>query len=88
MSPVLIDCVIYKGRLQPDYYLYVQRADNLSRVPGSLLAIMGELQHVMDLRLDEQRELAQAKARDVMRQLRENGYFLQMPPAKDGLDPQ
>ena len=84
----LIDCVIYKGKRQPDYYLYVQRMDNLSRVPESLLAIMGELQHVMDLQLNEQRELAQVNTQDVIIQLLEAGYYLQMPPGKDGFEAQ
>ncbi len=71
--------MIYKGKRKPDYYLFVVQADSLSRVPESLLTIMGELQHIMDLQLDEQRHLAQVDTQLVMQQLRESGYYLQMP---------
>lgn len=83
MSRQPMNCVVYKSERRADYYLYVEKAADLSRVPESLLTLMGELHHVIDLRLDEQRQLAQADVQQVMRQLRESGYYLQMPADKD-----
>lgn len=83
MSREFINCVVYKSEQKTDYYLYVEKADNLSRVPESLLSMLGELRHVIDLQLDDRRQLAQADVLLVMRQLRESGYYLQMPADKD-----
>lgn len=90
MTDKSTDCVVYKGVRKPDYYLYVERTDNLARVPESLLAMMGELQHVMDLQLHEQQQLAQADTQQVMLQLRAHGFYLQMPADenKESLLPQ
>jgi uncharacterized protein len=73
-------CVIYKGRRKQDTYLYVEREGEFSRVPEALLAMLGDLDWVMALDLSERRSLAQADPEQVCRQLRDQGYYLQMPP--------
>ncbi len=75
-----MNCVIYKGAKKPDSYLYVEREGDFSRVPPTLLKMLGELQRVMSLELDSDRKLAQADAKKVIESLVQNGYFLQMPP--------
>lgn len=76
-------CAIYKSRRQPDYYLFVEAVDDFTRVPERLLALLGRLEFVMELQLDEQRRLAQVSVLDVIRQLNREGYFLQMPPRQE-----
>lgn len=78
-------CVIYKGRKKADTYLYLEREGDFSRVPAALLELLGELELVLQLELTPQRTLAQADAEQVRRLLREQGYYLQMPP-RDGED--
>lgn len=78
-----INCVVYKSNRKSSYFLYVERAEEFSRVPENLLAMLGELQHVIDLQLDDQRRLAQADVQLVMQQLRESGYYLQIPPGNE-----
>lgn len=73
-------CSIYKGNKKPDDYLYVEEADDFTRVPQALLDIMGELKLVLSLELSADRQLAQADVTQVMRQLKEQGYYLQIPP--------
>jgi uncharacterized protein YcgL (UPF0745 family) len=75
-----MDCVVYKSRRQPDHYLYVERADDFSRVPPALTKLLGQLELVMSLTLSDERGLAQADPREVRRQLVEQGYYLQLPP--------
>ncbi len=82
---MVVDCVIFKGHRQPDSYLYVlvdgPEADpDLDQVPERLRALLGRLEEVMRLTLDEGRRLAQADVRQVMADLRDQGYFLQLPP--------
>jgi uncharacterized protein YcgL (UPF0745 family) len=73
-------CAIYKGNKRPDDYLYVENEEDFSRVPQSLLDIMGELSLVISLELSAERQLAQADVTKVMQLLSEQGYYLQIPP--------
>lgn len=73
-------CTVYKSLKQFDYFLYVQTVDELSRLPDGLGRLLGRLEKVMELELHAGRTLAQADVREVMRQLEEQGYYLQMPP--------
>lgn len=73
-------CTIYKGKKRPDDYLYVEKEGDFTRVPQALLDIMGELHLVINLELSADRQLAQADVMQVMRQLSEQGYYLQIPP--------
>lgn len=75
-----MQCVIYKGRRKSETYLYIEKADDFSRVPETLLQLLGELQKVMDLTLSPDKPLANADIDEVIRLLEEQGYFLQMPP--------
>lgn len=76
-------CVIYKGSRKQDTYLYIEREDDFARVPEALLNMLGDLQWVMALELTPQRTLAQADPEQVRRLLRDQGYYLQMPPQDD-----
>jgi len=75
-------CVVYKGTRKPDTYLFVEHEDDFSRVPEPLLRLLGSLQRVMTLELSPDRTLAQADAREVRRLLRDQGYYLQLPPVE------
>jgi uncharacterized protein YcgL (UPF0745 family) len=82
-----MQCVVYKSFKQFDYFLFVKKEDEFTRVPGSLRQMLGVLEKVMDLELDESRKLAQADVVVVMQQIEERGYYLQMPPQSDSAPP-
>ena len=82
-----MQCVVYKSFKQFDYFLFVEEEDEFVRVPGSLRQMLGVLEKVMDLELDESRNLAQADVVVVMQQIEERGYYLQMPPQSDSAPP-
>lgn len=63
-----------------DTYLYVERADDFTRVPQPLLEMLGQLEYVMPLDLTPQRKLAHANTSEVLTQLSKRGYYLQLPP--------
>lgn len=75
-----MNCVVYKGRRRPDTYLFVEQRDEFGRLPQALLDMMGDLTLVLELELDEQRKLAQADVTEVMKSLKDCGFFVQMPP--------
>lgn len=78
-----LPCRIYKSALRADTYLFVPAEDDLSRVPEALLAHFGTPSLVMSLDLWPGRPLARADADTVLLQLREHGFYLQMPPGPD-----
>ncbi len=75
-------CVIYKGNRKTDCYLYVQKKDDFTEVPASLLSMLGELEFIMNLDLAGRNKLGYADIEEVRRLLDEQGFFLQMPPGE------
>ena len=80
VDPGAIPTLVYKGSRRAETYLYVPAADALARVPDTLLELMGELELVMEIELHPKRRLAREDIATVLRNLRERGYHLQMPP--------
>ncbi len=74
------NCWIYKSSKKDEMYLYLAREDDFEAVPELLMARFGKPSLVMELELDEQRQLARADVTRVMSQLSVEGYYLQMPP--------
>ena len=72
-------CAIYKSRRKADTYLYVAVRDDFSMIPEALLKLVGELEHVMDLDLRPERKLSLEDTAEVLRNLEERGWHLQMP---------
>ncbi|MEP5765606.1 MAG: YcgL domain-containing protein [Halieaceae bacterium] len=81
-------CQVFRSPRKEQMYLYVDKQEGLSRVPQSLLQQFGEPESVMLLHLDGKRQLARADADKVAEQIREQGYYLQMPPTPDELQRQ
>jgi uncharacterized protein YcgL (UPF0745 family) len=76
---------IYKGQKKADSYLYIENEDDFSRIPQELLAVLGELSFVMMLELNKDRKLARLKVMQLMSELQENGFYLQMPDTSEPL---
>lgn len=77
-----MQCWIYKGSRRAETYLYLRTADDTSLVPSALIDAMGTLELVMELSLSRERTLARASADQVMRDLKQRGYYLQLPPVE------
>lgn len=73
-------CAIYKGSRKPESFLYIECAEDFTRVPEALLRMFGELELLMELDLGSRSKLANADIVEVLRLLKEQGYYLQMPP--------
>ncbi|RMG34751.1 MAG: YcgL domain-containing protein [Gammaproteobacteria bacterium] len=61
-------------------YLYLATEGDFDSVPDDLLSAFGPPHLVMQLTLSSQRPLAREDVFTVMRNLREQGFHLQMPP--------
>lgn len=83
-------CDVYKSSRKQEMYLYVERTRGLEDVPESLLGGFGEPELVMTIPLTSARTLARADVGEVLDNIRDCGFYLQMPPtmaqllARDG----
>ena len=80
-----MECFIYKGHRKHDTYLYITKDGDFSKVPQSLLDLLGQLEFVLSISLDKHRKLANADAQAVLSCLKDQGYYLQLPPCEDSI---
>lgn len=77
-----LHCYIYKSLRKPETYLFVLKENDFSRVPQALLQALGNVEQVMDIELMPERKLARGNAREIMEALKQDGFYLQLPPNK------
>ncbi len=75
-----INCKVYKSAKQPETYLFLPINKDHSELPDGLLALLGDISPFLRVDLHPQKQLAQAKAEDVISAIQTNGFYLQMPP--------
>lgn len=78
-------CVIYRSARREQTYLYVEKKDDFSRVPETLMQSFGQPQLTMILPLDGRKKLAGADLDKVKEALNTQGYYLQLPPPPENL---
>ncbi|CAI1686381.1 YcgL domain [Serratia quinivorans] len=78
-------CVIYRSSKRDQTYLYVEKKDDFSRVPEDLLKSFGTPQLAMVLSLEGREKLASADIDKVKEALKEEGFYLQVPPPLENL---
>lgn len=64
-------------------YLYVERGAGLDKVPEALRRLFGAPEPALELLLTPSRKLARASAAEVLVAIREQGFYLQLPPQPD-----
>jgi len=76
-------CEVFKSARREQMYLYVDKRQGLDAVPAALLERFGRPLPAMTLILTPAKSLGRAKATEVMAAIRDKGFYLQMPPAKE-----
>ncbi|MBQ0760580.1 MAG: YcgL domain-containing protein [Gammaproteobacteria bacterium] len=80
-------CAVYRSSRTDGMYLYVDHKEDLSRVPDDLLARFGKPARAMTLVLHSERKLVRADVAKVMEEIADKGFYLQMPPQPERLNP-
>jgi len=80
MSTETQPCWIYKSSRKEEMYLYLAEEDGYENLPDLLKSNFGRAIFVMQLHLSPGRPLARVEVARVIDALREQGYYLQMPP--------
>lgn len=73
-------CRVLASSRQSELYVYLRADLEPDSLPDTLTARTGTLREVMTLALHTQKPLARVDVEQVMRALRERGYFVQLPP--------
>ncbi|GIU26775.1 YcgL domain-containing protein [Shewanella schlegeliana] len=73
-------CAVYKSLRKAESYLFVEKRNDFERVPEALMAMFGEPQLVMMLPIDKRDHLGFADIKKVRSELKEKGFYLQLPP--------
>ncbi|MBK6289267.1 MAG: YcgL domain-containing protein [Gammaproteobacteria bacterium] len=76
-------CAIYRSRRNEATYVYVDHLEGLVRVPQALLRELGGMDRAMTLVLEPGRQLARVESAAVLRAIRDQGFYLQLPPQPD-----
>jgi len=76
-------CTVLRSSLRDYTYLYLREDLPFEELPATLRGLFGAPEVVMELELHEQRSLAQEDVRQVMANLADQGYHLQLPPKED-----
>lgn len=76
-------CTVFHSSLKDFTYIYLLEGQVLEDLPIALLKVFGEPEFVMDLELTSSRKLAYEDIHEVMKNLADQGYHLQMPPQED-----
>jgi uncharacterized protein YcgL (UPF0745 family) len=75
---------VWRSPKKEEMYLYTDRLEGLKRVPDELLKMFGVPQEVMGLPITEDKKLGRADAKKVMSEIKIKGYYLQLPPVREG----
>lgn len=78
-------CAIYKSPKKEGMYLYIEKRDDFSVLPETLLELFGKPQFVMLFNLLGQKQLAHLANQAVLEQIKQQGFYLQMPPPPENL---
>ena len=71
-------CHIYRSNLKLDTYLYLLDKDDFSIIPQELLRVFGPPEFSFSFDLTEGRKLAKEDAAEVLENLTQQGYHLQL----------
>ncbi len=74
-----MQCFVYKSLKKVDMYLYLKEKKNFSNVPKTLLKSIGQLVYVLEFDLHPERTLGRADPKELIANLNNRGFHLQMP---------
>jgi uncharacterized protein YcgL (UPF0745 family) len=60
-------------------YIYLAEEDDFSNVPKDLFNSLGIVEFAMELELNSDRKMAKEDPANVMKNLKENGFHIQLP---------
>ncbi len=78
-------CHIYRSKKTDGLYLFLAKEDDFECVPEKLRNYFGVPEKSMELELNETSKLARSKPEEVLQNLKEHGFHIQMPPPNSSI---
>lgn len=76
-----VTAYIYKSSKKDELFLFLAEEDNFECVPEEVMKAFGAPKKAMELEVKPGMKMARSKPEDVIANLKERGFHLQMPPA-------
>jgi len=73
-------CWIYRCSKRDEMYLFLSREDDFDCIPDNVRLLLGQLELSMELDLSDDRKLARVDVGNVISDLNERGFHIQLPP--------
>ncbi|SBS33456.1 Protein YcgL [Marinomonas spartinae] len=74
---------VFRSSKKDGMYLYVEKRVGLKEIPEDLMTRFGSGISAMTMLLTKESKLARANAESVIKDIKEKGFYLQLPPAKE-----
>jgi len=74
-----MQCFVYRSSKRDQTYVYMAKKEDFEILPADLVARLGQLELALELDLFPERKLALEDPKAVLRNLREQGWHLQLP---------
>jgi hypothetical protein len=75
-------CYVYASLRKADTYLWLLEPAETARLPESLSLLLGDLRPVLEVELHPERKLPHEDTAQVLENLRNQGWHLQLPPSE------
>jgi len=79
MSSNKLECAVYKSQKKDETYIFIPTKTPLSELPDELLKVIGQAEMVMTLLLTPDKKMARGTAKEIMKAIDEQGFYLQLP---------
>ncbi|MCX8729778.1 YcgL domain-containing protein [Gilliamella sp. B2969] len=71
-------CYIYRSPKKENCYLYLEKENDFSTIPGKVMSIFGSPVLVMKVLLDGKRRFVVGTSDEIEEKIKADGFFLQM----------
>jgi uncharacterized protein YcgL (UPF0745 family) len=78
-----MQCYVYRSSRKPETYIYLPKKDEFDDIPEALMRVFGEPEFALEFELTPDRALAQEDPTEVLQNLEDRGFHLQMPPENE-----
>ena len=83
---LVMNCSVFRSPRRESTYLYLPEGACFADLPLELRTAFGRPELVLELELTPDRRLATESPREVLDNLRTQGFHLQLPPGEEGGD--
>ena len=74
-----MQCFVYRSQRKVDTYLYIAQRDDFEAVPDVVMKAFGPAEFALEFELTPERKLSQENIVEVMENLNNRGFHLQLP---------